>query len=999
VLGGAWIIAGLGIGCANPTENEHGPEQTRGAADTDVRTSDPLSGRPDSIVVDQKRDPLMLAGMAMTRRGVPDSALVLLDSAFARCSNNGDTLGMADACIHQGRAWAIAGRPDSALVAYRKALDLRTRMPEGAPPTIAGCYAIIAALAYNNDIDSCRKYLDLADSSMRFANATLTERYIAANVRGLLLWNSRELNRAQLQFANAIGVLNEPGSLDLDLDPDWTRAKTETNLCNVFDDLHDFRSATEHGSRSLVLLDNVLAHATGSLRIRVLRSKAILQTSLGSTLVDTYEIDSALTQLKSALNIYQTVTPKGSRDWFLGYWNISHAYYVGRGFDLAEIYLDSAKIHYRPGAVRADDALFNALTGALLAEHGDRSRTMAYYEESFRAATPAILRDTNGLPDPYVFPTLADAANMFDSRASALERVYEVSGDREALALSIATYDKALSVIELITSTSDLSLRAALASGNWDSYRGALRTNLRAYETSHVPHHIQRMLEVMEASRNMRARGQGVGVVGKLPTAIQVQVDSLTALEDSISTLRSALIGLDTVVNLSTNLDNALRTEAALHKAIASTDPKLHNKLYGDRAVSLSTVQASLVQGEVLVEFFLSVDNLYALWIRKDTTLAQHIALDSTGLSDAIVAFKSGLLHGEQPDMHAAVLINSIVLEPALRALRPSSLVIVPDGQLYDLPFEAIVTSARSGSAGSIRYLQDDVTIRYAPNALDLINARAPMNDSILAYGGFAPVEFAKASEEGSEDPSASISELVAMLRSGRYGDLPNTADEIDAASSATDGESYFREDADERTVRSKAGQFGILHFATHAFADQEHPERSGLVMHDAHPETKPPSGTDGSDNILYASEISTLPLRADLVVLSGCETGTGHYARGEGVQSLARAFNYAGVPNVVSSLWKVDDRATKEIMVKFYEKLAEGMGKADALAEAKRWYREEYPNAPPSHWAAFILIGDNEPVRLKKRSPGRPWMWGGAVTAVIAAMAARRRRQRARAA
>ena len=113
---------------------------------------------------------------------------------------------------------------------------------------------------------------------------------------------------------------------------------------------------------------------------------------------------------------------------------------------------------------------------------------------------------------------------------------------------------------------------------------------------------------------------------------------------------------------------------------------------------------------------------------------------------------------------------------------------------------------------------------------------------------------------------------------------------------------------------------------------------------------------------------------------------------------SIASSFMKAGVPNIVSSLWKVDDLATKQIMVKFYEKLAEGMGKADALAEAKRWYRREYPDAPPSKWAAFILIGDNEPVRLNKRTHWWP-LAGGGVIVVLAAVAWRRRRQRSKAA
>jgi len=138
------------------------------------------------------------------------------------------------------------------------------------------------------------------------------------------------------------------------------------------------------------------------------------------------------------------------------------------------------------------------------------------------------------------------------------------------------------------------------------------------------------------------------------------------------------------------------------------------------------------------------------------------------------------------------------------------------------------------------------------------------------------------------------------------------------------------------------------------------------------------------------------MDLPADLVVLSACETAVGKNRLGEGAMSLARAFKYAGAKSIVSSLWKVDDLATKEIMVKFYEHLAEGMGKADALAEAKRWYRRTYPNEPPSKWAAFILIGDNEPVRLKKRSPVRPWMWvtGGLVLLLAGTVVWRRSRR-----
>jgi CHAT domain-containing protein len=102
----------------------------------------------------------------------------------------------------------------------------------------------------------------------------------------------------------------------------------------------------------------------------------------------------------------------------------------------------------------------------------------------------------------------------------------------------------------------------------------------------------------------------------------------------------------------------------------------------------------------------------------------------------------------------------------------------------------------------------------------------------------------------------------------------------------------------------------------------------------------------------------------ARLAILSGCETGIGHIKKGEGILSLARAFKFAGCPNIIMSLWKVNDKTTKEIMVAFNKYLKKGMEKDRALQLAKINYLKGSKNLHPVFWSSFVLIGNEDPIR-----------------------------------
>jgi CHAT domain-containing protein len=151
-----------------------------------------------------------------------------------------------------------------------------------------------------------------------------------------------------------------------------------------------------------------------------------------------------------------------------------------------------------------------------------------------------------------------------------------------------------------------------------------------------------------------------------------------------------------------------------------------------------------------------------------------------------------------------------------------------------------------------------------------------------------------------------------------------------------------------------KLAQYRIIHFATHSFSDNEHPELSALAF------SMVDQDGNAQDGLVGLQDIYNLNLPADLVVLSACETALGKAIKGEGLMGLTRGFMYAGATRVVASLWKVDDVATAELMRRFYTAMErEKMRPAAALqkAQVEMWRQARWRD--PYYWAGFELQGE----------------------------------------
>ena len=184
---------------------------------------------------------------------------------------------------------------------------------------------------------------------------------------------------------------------------------------------------------------------------------------------------------------------------------------------------------------------------------------------------------------------------------------------------------------------------------------------------------------------------------------------------------------------------------------------------------------------------------------------------------------------------------------------------------------------------------------------------------------------------------------------------------------SRQEAEEIARLSADPRTLKAvdfsanrstaidaKLGDYRIVHFATHGLINNQNPDLSGVVLSLVDEQGRPQNG------FLRLYDIYNLKLNADLVVLSACQTALGKEIKGEGLVGLTRGFMYAGAPRVVASFWRIDDRATADIMRRFYEAmLKDGLRPAAALraAQVSMWHEKRWQS--PHYWAAFTIQGE----------------------------------------
>ncbi|MCB0642833.1 MAG: CHAT domain-containing protein, partial [Phaeodactylibacter sp.] len=410
-----------------------------------------------------------------------------------------------------------------------------------------------------------------------------------------------------------------------------------------------------------------------------------------------------------------------------------------------------------------------------------------------------------------------------------------------------------------------------------------------------------------------------------------------------------------------------------LKEEIEQNYPDYFQLKYTNQPLTIRQTRETLLDPQTaLLEFSFGPERGFVFVISPTSATMIPLQIDST-LLQTLQAFKTELFQTEKFELdpaqayldfnRLAFALQEQLLGDALATLPTSiqHLIIVPDGPLNTLPFEVLNTepvSKASTDFAQLPYLLKQYQIQYAYSARLLgknreQQQRLAANINCLA---FAP-------SYATSRPIAQRSLRANQIRSGITA-LAFTAEEIEAIHAQFSGTFESGAVATKAEFLQLAGQFGILHLAMHGEADFEQPKFGHLIFSNM--------GLAPEQNLLYNYEIAQLNLQAQLAVLSACETGIGKYEAGEGVFSLARSFMYAGVPSIIMSLWKVNDRSTSSLMPLFYQQLATGKNKALALQSAKLAFLEtaEPEHRHPFYWSGFVAMGSAQALQMKKSQP-----------------------------
>lgn len=547
---------------------------------------------------------------------------------------------------------------------------------------------------------------------------------------------------------------------------------------------------------------------------------------------------------------------------------------------------------------------------------------------------------------PHSRNTLEGVAEILDRATSLLERRKSLVTSQEGVASLIAdngeTFDLAKKVyLELYDQTGDRTYLEKVMALHESSIYNRIRARLNLRGDALVP-------------KDVRERE------GRLRNRINAFFDVEEGTQFNVATW-----------------DSLNRSWQDHMRFLQKEHPQYHGMRYASIVEPLKDLGRHVPANTTLVRYFSVGDDRYAYVYHGE--VAELVELGRSG--DLCIATISdyGTVGDELFEcLHA---LYQGLWKPLEGLVRTEHVIVFPDGELFNLAFE-LLTPERIRSYGELAtgslLAKHNISYNYSLFMLGEKQEVVGYKEDFIA---FAP-EFDQGMKE---DYQMAISDTLFLDKA--YLTLlpqPFSSALVKKFSRKFDGSSFLNERASKQLFTRHAKEHKIIHIGTHAESNNVSPELSRLVF--AKNVSEP---SDINDNYLYTYEIYNEDLSSNLAILTACETGRPAYQPGEGMISLAHAFNYAGSESVLTSLWQIDEKSSNQLLESFYGHLVEGKAKDQALRLAKLEYlaHGEGRTLHPQYWAGLVLMGDTAPIAF---TPTPLWpLWALAALVVIVILVA----------
>lgn len=718
------------------------------------------------------------------------------------------------------------------------------------------------------------------------------------------------------------------------------------NLGNIYDEMGEYEKAINQYQKALDVRLNTL----GEFHPRT----AINHNNLGVALENNGQLKEALEHLKKSLEIRQKIYGENHSEIADCLHNIGGNFLNQGHKEKAFEYFQKALIMrlavHHENHSRVSQS-YNDM-GDFFLSNNQPEKALEYFEKSKEIK---IRNWTKSHPNvALAYERMGDATVQMGKRKEAI--VY---------------YEEALKTLE--------SIREQFAAVSEQAY---FTRNLPLFESAINNFHKIGGKESIEQAFVFSEKSKGLGLLEAIRSS-EAKVfaglpDSLLLLEDSLQNklaeLDYAILDLEESYDTSGLIPERYAIKSKLDKLILDFEnkhPTYHQLKYNVEVISIPQIQKMLKPNQALIEYTVGDSTVYIFKIQKDNADLIEVPLDFP-LDTWIKELREGLygyfnmpenertdknwqLYASQLTTHANLLHEKIITP--LGQL-PKELIIVPDGLLNYIPFNILLTKkndiATKFQAHEWLGKKHIISYNYSSTLWSEMKLKKTKGRGLLA---FAPSFGTPDKEDG----------FYTEVRS-QLNPLAWNVWEVENIKKNYGGEIVTGAKATSKSFEEKAAYPLILHLATHAKLDDRNSDYSYLAFSDIKPES--------DTGKVFIRELYNLDLPLEMVVLSACETGLGRQQKGEGIISLSRGFAYAGAKSIVHSLWSANDQSTAQIMVYFYQHLAAGKNKDEALWAAQMKYLNtelDERNAHPFFWAGFVPVGDMSPL---PSSPFQKWKW-----------------------